>query len=213
MKVLIVTGGNIDLDFAKDYLDKHTFDYIIAADKGLDYCQKLQCKIDLVLGDFDSVDASTLANYEQTETKIYPSEKDYTDTHLALLTAVAEGATDITVLGATGSRWDHTMANIGLMKIPYEQGRIPCRLIDPNNRIQLLNHYIEIDKMQQWGDYISLLPYTEHVSGITLKGFKYPLNNATLHQGESVGISNELVLEHGSISFADGMLLMIEARD
>lgn len=213
MRVLIVTGGNIDLPFTKEYVEKHLFDFIIAADSGLNYCQALGCKVDLILGDFDSVDASILADYKQTKTKIFPPEKDYTDTHLALLTAIAKGATDITIIGATGGRLDHTMANVGLIKIPYERGQIPCRIVDSKNRIQILGNYTEIHKSNQWGDYISLLPYTERVSNIVLKGFKYPLENATLNQGESIGISNELILEHGSISFTDGILLMIEARD
>jgi thiamine pyrophosphokinase len=62
-------------------------------------------------------------------------------------------------------------------------------------------------------EYISLIPYTEKVTGITLTGFQYPLKNETLTIGISRGISNMLLEEKGSIQIEDGILMIICARD
>ena len=112
-KTLIVTGGSINVAWAKEWLDNQTFDYCIAADSGLEYADKLGLKVDFLLGDYDSVDKDVLDRYKSnTEFEIYPKEKDYTDTHLAIMTALKKGATDIYILGATGTRMDHTITNI-----------------------------------------------------------------------------------------------------
>ena len=61
--------------------------------------------------------------------------------------------------------------------------------------------------------YISLLPLTAAVKGITLDGFQYPLIDATLEMGQSLGISNKLQADTGSITIGEGLLLIIESRD
>ena len=120
-KTLIVTGGSINVAWAKEWLDNQTFDYCIAADSGLEYADKLGLKVDFLLGDYDSVDKDVLDRYKSnTEFEIYPKEKDYTDTHLAIMTALKKGATDIYILGATGTRMDHTITNIGNISVREE---------------------------------------------------------------------------------------------
>ena len=59
------------------------------------------------------------------------------------------------------------------------------------------------------------MPYTEEVTGITLRGFKYPLTDKTIRRGEEVGlcVSNELAEETASITFSDGILICIESKD
>ena len=69
-----------------------------------------------------------------------------------------------------------------------------------------------MEKEQQFGQYISLIPLYE-AKGVTLQGFKYPLNDDTLVFHESWGISNELSADYGEIRFRSGTLLMIESRD
>ena len=62
-------------------------------------------------------------------------------------------------------------------------------------------------------EYISLIPYTEKVTGITLSGFKYPLENETLKIGISRGISNELLEEEGLIHIEEGILIVCVSCD
>ena len=85
MKTLIVTGGSLDISWAKDFVRTINAEYIIAADSGLKYIDELGLVPDMILGDYDSVEAGLLDKYKSTDIKTYPREKDYTDTHIAII--------------------------------------------------------------------------------------------------------------------------------
>jgi len=85
--------------------------------------------------------------------------------------------------------------------------------MDANNKIYLKKECFTIKKNMQYGNYVSLLPFTEKVFGLTLKGFKYPLNNVILTSGVSLGISNEIKEEEVLVEISEGILLVIEAKD
>lgn len=106
---------------------------------------------------------------------------------------------------------DHTLANIGLLKQFAEAG-ISAYLIDEHNRITMTAHR-HIVKRNDAYRYVSLLPYTEQVTGVTLHGFYYNAQGLTLKLGESIGVSNELIAESGLIEFESGLLIVIESRD
>ena len=79
--------------------------------------------------------------------------------------------------------------------------------------IRLANGPVTIKKGEQYGKYVSLLPLTTEVKGLTLEGFYYPLHKFTLTSYTSIGISNEIVEEEARISFDEGVLVMIESKD
>ncbi len=214
MHILIVTGGNIDKDIAFAMLKNNSYTYIIAVDKGLSFLDACGRMPDLIMGDFDSVDKDILHDYmgKNCRVKRFSSEKDATDTQLAVEEAIALGAAAITIIGGTGNRLDHTLSNIYILGLALRHN-ISCRLIDAHNVIQLIDKTTYIQKNNISGNYISLLPYTESVENITLKGFRYPLQEYTLHKDTSIGISNELTEDSGMIAFTKGILIMIQARD
>lgn len=212
--ILIISGGTINLEWAKLWLKKEHFDYVIAADKGLMYADKLNCRVDYILGDYDSVQPEILEKYrkENVELITFPCEKDYTDTHLAIKTAIEKGAKKISIIGATGTRLDHTMANIQNMLMALRSG-IFCYIINENNKIYVSDKKVIIKKKEQYGKYISLIPMTDKVLGVTLTGFHYPLDKYTLEQGFSVGISNEIQSEEAMIELEEGILIIYETND
>lgn len=55
-RCLIVTGGTIDIAFAKDFLSQRSYDYVIAADAGLEVLRPLHISPNAVVGDLDTVD-------------------------------------------------------------------------------------------------------------------------------------------------------------
>ena len=69
---------------------------------------------------------------------------------------------------------------------------------------------ITLEKEKQFGKFVSLIPYTNVVKGLTLTGFKYPLDH---YDFCSLGVSNEIIAESAEITFEDGILIVIEARD
>lgn len=214
-RCLIITGGSVDIPTASDYLKKYTYDIVIAVDGGLSAARKLQLKPDFCVGDFDSVSQESYAYFRGQEGihwEVHPPEKNETDTELGLHLALRQGAKEIHVFGATGTRMDHTLASIGLLQIPLTAGA-QCWLIDGHNRITMLDSNISLIKAEAFGKYVSLIPYTESVSGVTLTGMKYPLKDYTLVQGNSLGISNEILEQRACISLKSGKLILIESLD
>ncbi len=214
MHVLIITGGGMNLPFTTSYLKNRTFDEIIAADKGVEYAMKLGITPTRIMGDFDSIDPEVAKQMKTLGAPIetFPPEKDYTDTHLAMMRAMELGADEMTIIGATGTRLDHVMANIGLLHMAAEAG-VRAYIVDANNKITMIKDTLTIRKEDAFGRYVSLIPYTEEVTGIDLTGFYYPLHDATLTIGISQGISNEITDDVANVSLKTGYLLVIESRD
>lgn len=217
MKILIVTGGKIELDFALQFLMENTFECIIAADRGMELLERLSIIPDYLVGDFDSVSEDVLKKAKQNTGKVikFNPVKDFTDTEAAVRLAIELGAGEITILGATGTRMDHVLANINTLFIALDKN-IPAYIIDGNNRIRLINKSCEILKNQNlYSNIISLIPYTDKAEGVTLTGFYYPLKNKTLSRfaEPSLGVSNILTEDKGIIELASGVLIVIEARD
>lgn len=213
MKTLIVTGGSVDIIYVKSFMKRHTYDYIIGVDKGLEYLYELELIPNMIIGDFDSANKQVIEYYNKNskaEFRNFVSEKDETDTHLAVLEAIKVGSSEIDIIGGIGSRIDHTLANIHILMIPVKEG-INCRLINKNNIIRLINSSVSIEKNNY--KYISLIPLTSEVEGITTNGLKYELNNYNMNKGISIGVSNEFIQNVAHISIRKGILIVINSRD
>ena len=188
---------------------------IIAGDRGLEALYQLKIIPNHVVGDFDSVSPEILEFYKRQPQIIFHtfnSEKDNTDTDIALKLAIQMKSSKITILGALGKRMDHALANIHILKDALE-ANIPCQIIDKHNRIYLINKQVELEKDKVYGKYISLVPLTSTVEGLTLTGFKYPLNKYNLPIGTSLGISNEMIADRAHIEIEKGILIVIESKD
>lgn len=213
---LIVTGGIIDLGFARRFLENRKFDKIIAVDGGLASLHKLNLNPDAIVGDFDSVDEGVLAKYKSSPDEIaweiHKPEKDETDTELALNTAIRIGCTNLVLLGATGGRLDHFIGNLHLLYACLTKG-IKAAIVDEKNWITVIEKGRSFTANELWGKYISFLPLSEEVTGITLTGFKYPLHKKNITIGTSLCISNELTGNTGAIGFDSGTLICVESHD
>lgn len=215
MRCLIITGGTIQSEFAIKYIKEKMWDYIVCADAGMKFCHEAGITPNLILGDFDSVDEES---YEYFKTvcpermERFPTHKDETDTELALLRAIEAGADAITMIGATGTRLDHVMGNIQMLKLALDR-EVSCQIVDAHNRIRMVQGEAVLEKADQFGTYVSLLPFTPEVRGITLKGFAYEVEDFTLVSGIARGVSNELETETATITCKDGILLVIESKD
>ncbi len=212
---LVISGGPIDLEFAAEYLKGRRFFWTIAVDAGLETAKKLDIVPDMVVGDLDSLDPTVtmyFRNKENLRWDVHDSEKNESDTELALQWAAKMGCEEIAILGATGGRLDHFIGNVHLL-YPCMQKGIFAYLIDPQNKIYLTDCSRRFVKKKLWGKYISFLPLTQEVRGITLTGFKYPLGKKDIEIGTSLCISNELKEEEGYLVFEEGVLICIESHD
>ena len=213
IKTLIVSGGNVQKDFFDEIYLKNKFDYIIASDRGLEILDKFDIKPNYIIGDFDSIDRKILNKYINTEVEIKElnPEKDYTDTHMAIKLAKELNSKQITIVGGIGTRIDHTIANIHVIKETLNSNA-ECKIIDQRNEIQLINKKTILEKDKKY-KYVPLIPLTTKVEGVTLKGFKYELFNQTLEIGCSIGVSNEQVEEYAQIDLKKGILILIKSID
>ena len=214
-KILIISGGSIEDEFAKACMSDYQPDYMIVADSGMEFMRRIEANPNMIIGDFDSVKQETLEYFKAKPAITFHTLnpiKDDTDTEFAIRQAMELGAREITVLGGTGSRLDHVLGNISLLGIGLSKG-VQIQLVDAHNRIRMIKQSLSITKADQFGSYVSLIPYAGEVQGLTLKGFKYPIKNYDLKLYNSLGISNEIVEETAEISFEKGVLLVIEARD
>ncbi|GGF94416.1 thiamine diphosphokinase [Paenibacillus aceti] len=209
-RILIFAGGSIDPSIIEEIKSE---DIIIGADKGALFLVEHGIRPHYAVGDFDSVDAAELEIIEKHSEQLLACDainKDLTDTELAFDIALEQQPEQILLLGVTGSRLDHTLANIHLLVRALEQ-QIPCAIRDHNNYVTLTDSTSTIQ--DQGFTYISLLPVTAEVTGIDLQGFQYPLHNATLKMGQSLAVSNRLDEPEGIISIRSGLLLIIQSKD
>ena len=128
------------------------------------------------------------------------------------MTAARQGCEAVDILGALGGRMDHAIGNIQLMYQFFCQG-MEVNIYDARNRLYLLGGHKVFHREEVYGKYISFLPMTETVEGLTLRGFKYPLQRRTIGLGTSHCISNELKREEGILELERGVLLCVEAHD
>ncbi len=204
MRAVIFSGGNIDnYEFTKQLLKSD--DLIIAADSGFDHLKELGIIPDIFIGDMDSVQNEVLAK-EVIKLEVM---KDETDTEAAVRLAVKKGAEKILIFGGIGTRLDHTMANILLLKSIFDMG-ISASIIDSHNEIFYLKDKISITG--KTGDTLSIIPLSD-MFGATTSGLFYKLKNDELKFGSSRGVSNVMTDDSCEITVTSGEALVIKSRD
>lgn len=214
-EALIISGGSIDTEFASRYFKEHQPDITIAVDSGMQFFYDIGRTPDIIVGDFDSAAPQVMEYFkcqQGIEIICLIPEKDDTDTEAALHRAAEAGCKKIHLLGATGNRLDHMLGNIELLGIGIEEG-IEILMADKNNRLRMVKEGIILKKEEQYGKFVSLIPFTPEVKGVTLRGMKYPLTDYCLTCFHSLGISNEIIEDAGEITFSEGILLVIESKD
>lgn len=216
---IIISGGRVDLQSLQGIMDRHMDDsQVIAVDKGLEICNRIGIVPDVIVGDFDSASAMVVGVYRRMAEKKnsikfinLDSHKDFTDTHVALRYAMDEGATDIYIAGATGTRMDHTIASIGLLKECTDR-KVSAYIEDDHNVITMINGNASLSRIEGY-EYVSLIPYGGPVTGVTLTGFEYNTDNVTFESGDSLGVSNTIVGDEARIELESGYMIIIYSRD
>ena len=212
---VIISGGSLDPDFALAFLREEKPELLIGADRGICFLKEKGIHPTQIVGDFDSASGDALEYFKQfpeIPIRTFNPVKDFTDTAIAMELAMEEGADRIYILGGTGTRLDHVVANIKLLSHALERKK-ECILMDAHNRIRLIDQPLTIEKKKQYGKYVSLFAFGGQVKGLTLRGFFYPLTEYDMEAENPLGVSNEITAENGEISFSSGKLLVMESKD
>lgn len=181
--------------------------FVLAADGGARTALAFGLQPDVVIGDFDSIDAATRRQLERRSVpfETYPREKDATDGQLAVERALAADPSQLLLLGFLGGpRLDQALANV-LVLLRVE---IPAVLLDESNECTLLR----AGAWQAWrpepGEVISLIPLAGPPEGVRTRGLRWALAGDRLEPGDTRGISNEPVAEEVSVAIERGLLLV-----
>lgn len=168
----------------------------IAADGGLEHLDRLGLIPDRVVGDMDSIRTDRLPELEAlgVRTDRHPRDKDETDAEIAIRTALDMGATDLLIIGALGSRPDHTLAH-QLLAAGLARRGVPCRLTDGTTWMHALSGAhaetaaVRLD-LPARGFLVSLLAISGPAIGVSTKGLRFGLDRARLPDLCARGVSN-----------------------
>jgi len=210
MKAYIYVGGNIVPQNITEKPDKD--DICIAADSGYKNARLLGADVQTIVGDFDSMsqeDKDSIA--AGTRIVTVPAEKDFTDTQLAVKTALENGATNIVIIGGLSGRLDHTLSNLAILQNLYENN-IRATITDGANRIRYIKSSSDLIARSNF-KYLSVISCDEKVKGVSVEGCKYPLKNATLSNKFQYAISNEILKNCALISVKKGGIYIVESAD
>lgn len=210
MKTVIVANGTLsETDGLLSRIQQA--DMVIAADGGAVHLHHLGIVPRIIIGDLDSTPENILLFFKEKQVKIlkHPVRKDQTDMELCMEYAINHGCTDLTIMGATSTRLDHTLANIFLLRRLADQG-IPTTISDAYNDIHIVVSRLTLTGRP--GDLISVIPVSDHVKGLTLAGLDYPLTDQSLCMGTTMGISNVFRQDKAEISLRSGAVLVIKPR-
>ena len=192
--------------------------YVVAADGGARHAGAFALRIDLWVGDGDSLGEDGIAALEAAGIPVdrAPVDKDESDTELAVIAALARRPRAITILGALGGpRLDHALANLALLAMP-ELHAVDVRLVAADARVRLLSAPSpdgspgRLELSGRPADLVSLLPVGADATGVTTTGLQYPLDDEVLVVGRSRGLSNRRTVETATVTLAAGRLIIVE---
>lgn len=206
MRAVIIGNGDIkDYEYISAKLRKS--DYIICADGGYRHAKAMEIKPAVLIGDMDSINSD-----EKFDGDIInlPVRKDFTDSEVCVKYVLLKDFDDILMLGFTGTRQDHTITNLMLLKQIADNGK-KAHIVDEHNEI----YYTAQENIiyGKKGDIVSIIPFSGDLVGVSTSGLDYPLDNETLFFGESRGVSNVMTSNKCQITIQSGFGLIIKSRD
>lgn len=192
--------------FLTPYMEKGHW-AVFCADGGYDNACAAGLEPDFLIGDWDSGDRPEL----DVPCVTLPVEKDMTDLQAAMDQALSMGISRLLLCGCTGGRLDHTASNLLLLEWLADRGG-DGMILDEDNEVRLLSPGTFQIEDEPHYHYLSLVPLDRRVSGVTLKGMKYPLQQAELVRGDTLSVSNEPGQQMMEITISHGRALLIRSQ-
>lgn len=184
-------------------------DLAVAADGGALHALGAGILPDLVVGDMDSLGESGARELERRGAVLerHPVKKDKMDGHLAVLAARERGATEADLLCASGGRTSAVFALPHLL-LAAERTGLRATAVAAWGRAFVVEDGSRALEGPR-GDSVSVFPVAGPAEGVTLEGLAYPLEDARLEPGDSLGFHNELVGGEARVEVGEGALLVV----
>lgn len=181
---------------------------VVGADRGAGHALALGLRVELAVGDFDSISAASFAALEHSGARIerHPAEKDASDLELALDAAAAFEPRRILLVGGSGGRVDHLLGELLLLgaesyaafELDALLGRTSVHVIRRERRFSGTP-----------GELVSLLPLHGEAHGVESHGLVYPLRAERLAAGSSRGMSNLFDAAEAHVALDAGVLAAV----
>ena len=209
MRRCVIIGGASIGDYRTVGAMLRQDDYVIYCDCGLRHMDGLGAEPDLIVGDFDSYSNPEMG----TETIVLPCEKDDTDTVFAVKEAIKRGFEDFLLIGVVGERLDHTLGNVSILLMLDSEGKVGT-IIDDYSEMEIVSDRCEMPCIiDDSYVYFSLINISGTARGVTIRGAKYPLENAEITCEYQYGVSNEVLPGcTAEVSVGEGRLLLVKVR-
>ena len=211
MRFLLMANGDYgELSWYRQFKD--SFDRVICVDGGTAWAMRIGLVPHRVVGDMDSIslEAMDYAASLGTEFTVVPREKENTDFQLGLELAEQDGASEIVVWGGTGSRLDHSLSNLFSASALVLLGIKVC-FRSPREDVHLINDRLVLPG--KVGDTVSLITLGDESRGVTLRGFQYPLANATLNGRWQHAVSNVIADPDPEVAIGSGVVAVIHYHE
>ncbi len=208
---LVVAGGSIDADDKK--LAEHA-SMIVAADSGADFLKQHDIKPDLIIGDFDSSNPHTIIHFKNLDVPVVSlvKDKDQTDTEAAVDLILGRGIETVIAIGCMGGeRLDHELANVFLIEHFAEKG-LDLIIYSQKTVIFGIPHGEKRSFTGKPGDWVTILPITAKIQGVSTSNLKFPLSDASLYRGSTLSVSNQMVNTQANVSLKSGFALIVLNR-
>lgn len=210
MKSCIIIGAG---EFTPMDIPVEKGDFVIAADGGYLYCRKLQIEPDYIVGDMDSLPEEAVKEIKDfrerypERVELLPRMKDDTDTMSAIRIGLARGFRRFRLYAMMGGRLEHTIANIQCLLFLKNRGADGCLLEKGRTVMIAKQETIRFPKEKE--GFFSMFALQQRAVGVTIRGMKYPLENAVITDEFPIGISNEFIGEAAEVTVSQGTLLLI----
>jgi len=213
MRAIIVANGSVEENETHAQAVQAD-DLIIAADGGALIALKLDLQPRVVIGDMDSLPPEIRMELTERGCQFvsHSPRKDETDTELAIQYALQAGADEIVLLGATGDRLDHTLANVLLLGMS-ELERVPATIVAGSTQVWLLRGGYELEFGGTPGDIVTLLPLGQDAIGVSTAGLEWALHDDTLRFGPARGVSNVMTMPEARVRLREGRLLVLHVAE
>lgn len=193
-------------EFLADCYEPRQGDYLLAADGGYAHLKAMGLEPDGILGDFDSL------GYVPPDARVFPTEKDDTDSMLAVRLGLEMGCRDFLLLGCLdGKRLDHTLANLQTLLFLASHGA--RGYLVGETYLVTAAFREELVFPETCRGILSLFCMGEPASGVCIRGLKYPLEGGTLTADFPLGVSNRFLGQESRISVREGVLLVMWDRE
>lgn len=204
--VAVILAAGEDVPRKPSLLDQDAL--VICADGGASLARVWNLRPQVIIGDLDSLSLEDRAYWEKQGVpfKVVPSRKDKTDSELAVELALSQGAGAVVLIGAWGTRIDHSLGNVELLYRLALEG-IPNELVTGSHLLTAFTSRVR--RTVREGSTVSLVPLSPTVQGVETWGLGYPLQGQDLVKGSTFSISNYAVGVEISVKVESGVLLLV----